>query len=251
MGTANDRPARARAVIHRRILDVAESNPEASLSAVAEAVSGASPDLVERVLDEYGDPATAESAPPEPTSEPATPAGGDESDGGKDTETTTEAMTDADHSAEASSPGANGEAPEPEPAELTPKQRRTLELIRDRPEASQADLAAELDVSRGTVSRWLNEIPGFSWPDRKTFVEERLEAKETDPDGTDPELRRRLADVEARLGGLEDERGGDRATDADELPADLARRVVHACMESDRVDEDEELAVIAALLGGD
>ncbi|MFB6233651.1 MAG: winged helix-turn-helix domain-containing protein, partial [Haloarculaceae archaeon] len=46
-----------RAVIHRRILDVAESRPDASLEAIGDEVAGATTDLVEQVLDEYGDPA--------------------------------------------------------------------------------------------------------------------------------------------------------------------------------------------------
>lgn len=45
-----------RAVIHKQILDVAESAPDASMSAIAEEVSGATTELVEKVLEEYGDP---------------------------------------------------------------------------------------------------------------------------------------------------------------------------------------------------
>ena len=47
-----------RAVVHKKILDSAEANPNGSITELAETVIGASPDLVERVLDEYGDPAT-------------------------------------------------------------------------------------------------------------------------------------------------------------------------------------------------
>lgn len=46
-----------RAVIHKRILDVARDEPDASIEQIASEVSGATPDLVDRVLDDYGDPA--------------------------------------------------------------------------------------------------------------------------------------------------------------------------------------------------
>ena len=46
-----------RAMIHKKILDVAGDNPDASLERIADEVSGASVTFVEQVLDEYGDPA--------------------------------------------------------------------------------------------------------------------------------------------------------------------------------------------------
>lgn len=46
-----------RAVIHKRILDIARDEPDASIEQIASEVSGATPDLVDRVLDDYGDPA--------------------------------------------------------------------------------------------------------------------------------------------------------------------------------------------------
>jgi hypothetical protein len=45
-------------MIHKKILDVAQSNPNASLRGIADHVDGASELFVERVLEEYGDPAT-------------------------------------------------------------------------------------------------------------------------------------------------------------------------------------------------
>lgn len=53
-----------RAVIHKQILDVAASKPDASMNAIADEVSGATTELVEKVFDEYGDP--GESADNEP-----------------------------------------------------------------------------------------------------------------------------------------------------------------------------------------
>jgi len=46
-----------RALIHRKILDIAGANPNASMEAIADEVSAASITFVERVLEEYGDPA--------------------------------------------------------------------------------------------------------------------------------------------------------------------------------------------------
>lgn len=57
-GTRSSAP---RAVIHKRILDVAEAQPDASMERIAGEVSGASVDLVEQVLEEYGDPASESS----------------------------------------------------------------------------------------------------------------------------------------------------------------------------------------------
>ena len=48
--------SRPRAVIHRRILDVAQARPDAPIETISEEVNGATFDLVERVLEEYGDP---------------------------------------------------------------------------------------------------------------------------------------------------------------------------------------------------
>lgn len=48
-----------RALIHKRILDEATERPEASMEELADEIAGASGTLVERVLEEYGDPATS------------------------------------------------------------------------------------------------------------------------------------------------------------------------------------------------
>lgn len=81
MNGSDDRPAVPRAVIHKRILDVAADRPDAPLEELAGEIPSATPELVERVLDEYGDPAddpgaltdTADSSttqePPDPTLE--------------------------------------------------------------------------------------------------------------------------------------------------------------------------------------
>ncbi|ELZ22722.1 hypothetical protein C475_16511 [Halosimplex carlsbadense 2-9-1] len=303
-----------RAVIHRRILDVAESNPEASLAAIAEEVTGASPNLVERVLDEYGDPGNE-------------PESGDQND--QDMNATDPATPETD-SANGQGGSATDEPTEtPAATDLSEKQRRTLRVLYERPGASQGDLAQQLDVTRATVSRRLNAIPGFDWSDRREFAEsvfdrpdrsaadaeteddsgpvaeERTEATDSeaadergddgiDTDGTETDAagteqsndgdadlssdgsssraeRREavdpaaldavegaLADLEARIEAVESEAAGSKAVESEAagseescgtaLPPELAHKVVHACMESDRLTEDEELDVLRAFM---
>lgn len=150
-----------RAMIHKRILESAESAPEASLESIAAEVAGASPALVERVLDEYGDP--ADSTPAEEAGPDAPTA--DSSDG-----------------------------------ELSEAQRETLEAIADRPDATQAVIAEELDVSPATVSRRLSDVPGFEWSDRAAFVATFLEA-----DGTDSSAESRSEEEQQTADGHPDE----------------------------------------------
>lgn len=45
-----------KAIVHVKILDAAKSDPEASIQGIADEVDGASLELVERVLEKYGDP---------------------------------------------------------------------------------------------------------------------------------------------------------------------------------------------------
>lgn len=57
-----------KAMIHKRILESAADNPEMPMSTIAESVSGATVDLVEKVLSEYGDPGEGQGV-----NEPAVP----------------------------------------------------------------------------------------------------------------------------------------------------------------------------------
>lgn len=254
MGQVDNRHGHVRAVIHRRILDVAESQPDASVEELADAVSGATEVLVEQVLDEYGDPGTE--------SDDATAAASDAAPNG-DTDSQTESstgdtqppadtgeefMTGSESATpEESTTKQNGETPSPT-VDLTDKQRRALRVLRENPEASQADVASELDVTRATISRWLNDIPGFEWDNRRAFLES-LGDDELELDGD--ELAERVAALEERIAdletALEDEQpSGDDLQPA--LSADLAHRVVHACIDSERISEDEELALLEAMI---
>lgn len=62
-GVTNSDSKLPRAVIHKKILDEAESSPGASVEEIATAINGASVALVERVFDEYGDPAASDELP--------------------------------------------------------------------------------------------------------------------------------------------------------------------------------------------
>jgi hypothetical protein len=172
MGEEGDDPTVPRAVIHRKILDVAESRPDASLQAIADEVSGASLDLVDRVLAEYGDPHGDGSSDLAASDADGTAPNGAEEPGSN---------PDDESSPDADSPPSSGESLPAEredatgnadatPPELTAKQRRTLRVVAENPGASQSAVAQQLDVTAATVSRRLNAIPGFDWQRRAAFA---------------------------------------------------------------------------------
>lgn len=224
----NDRGEPPRAMIHKRILDSAESDPDASMERLAAEVAGASPALVERVLDEYGDPGQSADAPED-------------------------APTMTDHAT-------TGE-------ELSAKQEAALRAIAEHPAATQAEIADQLGVSRATVNKRVNAIEGFEWTDRKAFVEEFLgepattaAESSTEPEPAAPtnqpavdggqlldadseqaveQLQERLARLEQRLGDAADL----SALEDTELRAKVARAVLAA----EDISEDEELRVLEAL----
>jgi len=355
-----------RAVIHKKILEAAGEMPDAPMTEVAGEVSGASTDLVERVLREYGDPAAVESDPEEPTASDGgsastnglspeddhTPVGSDAADigsqagattadatGGESTESVTDTSDpgtsgtetrdpETSASGESGEPGESG-AEEPEdyqsgteeseddqsgadrvsaavtaadrpdaaeesaseetgvssPDELTEKERAVLQVVAERPTATQQEVADVLDVSRATVSKRASGIEGFDWQRRAAFVERVFDCEaaltrgaggrstvdpgtlehgdaradgdrvpagtpsDTDESGdVTAEVLSRLDRIEDRLDGLEsDDQNGSSGGITDPK---LAHKVVHACMESDHVSEDEELRVVAAVLNG-
>lgn len=219
--------AAPRAMIHKRILDSARSDPEASLEDLAEDVAGASPDLVERVLEEYGDPG-------EPTN-------ADETDSG-DSMPEQADITDV--------------------AELTEKQRETIRAIADRPDATQAELAEALGVSRATVNKRLNDIDGFDWAERTSFVESVL-ATEPAAGATAPPVadaasdggQLLAADAEHAVEQLQErvarlEQQVDRSVESEATgleDTELLTKVVRAVMAAEDVTEDEEVRILEAL----
>ena len=258
-----------RAVIHKRILDVAGDNPDASLADIADEVSGANADLVDQVLSKYGDPG--------------------ETDSQDDTDMSQNGHQNVD-AEQADDPAGNADPDAAEtpatPDELTGKQLETLGLVYENTDATQGDIADRLGVTRATVSRRLGDIPGFEWSDREAFTSTLFDDTEFDtdapvgdsgagaatgapddsgdgratadgvPDGPTSESdAAAAADTEASLDGLEQRLATVEETlDADDtagespLRRELAHRVVHAAMESDRISEEEELELIAGLL---
>jgi len=261
MSKSGDSGGTPRAIVHKRILDVAASNPDATLDDIAGEISAATPDLVERVLAEYGDPADQEESDPM-TGNEQPPAERDEQSA-----TDPQPESEAESERESESEPEPASAPDPSEGELTVKQRKTARVVHEHPDASQAKIADELGVTRATVSRRLNEIPGFEWAERAAFTEALFgerpegggepETQSVPETETEREPERVTADAlsefEQRLSAVETAVADDRAAEPSDagavtLPPELAHKVVHASMESDRISEAEELQLLEALL---
>jgi DNA-binding CsgD family transcriptional regulator len=226
-----------RAVIHQKILDAFESNPGATIETIATDVSGASPSLVGRVLDEYGDPAAAD--------DEETDATAAESEVAEE-----EPATGATEEEEPDSAAAE----RPELADLTEKQREVVRTIDENPGASQRDIASLLGVSGATINVRVNSIPGFDWEGREEFVTTMLENETEEPETRSGDEARRAAlsdrvdSLERRLDRLESdaEVRSDRSSTLTD--PDLTHKVVHACMSADHITTEEELRIIDDLL---
>lgn len=319
-GTDRQVSSAPRAVIHKKILEVAAQNPTASMAEIAGDVSGASTDLVERALDEYGDPADEEAddgAETEADSDTTSTVddGPSSPSPGADTGTATDADTAADTGGVTESPtgtgqgvtdggnrnngervGADGTANASAEAtfeddetpvdldELDDTDRALLATVARNPDATQDVVADHLGVSRATVSRRVNGIEGFDWTGREAFVDSLMNGADdefdavfddgpgagddTDDSASDTvddteagvtvaqsqdeggetaealdDLTERLATVESRVEAVEDDSTGGVFDDPE-----LVHKVVGACMESDRLTEDEEVSVLAALM---
>lgn len=253
----------------KRILDAAAENPDASVRDIAAMVPTATTNLVEDVLETYGDPATEDEEYPESvangegpaTTSPGWSTGqsneslGQATDGGGSEYSTDKQTTE--QSAQESKETSDGDD-DPSPAALTAKQREVLRAIADRPAATQRELAAELGVSASTVSNHANSIEGFDWDERRSFVESLFDTDlsghtgRTDdtPAGRDvqsklEELAERFSELERQVESLEGE--GHVAFD----DPDLAHKVVHACMRAETISEEEELQILRSILGAE
>lgn len=163
---------------HKRILDAAADNPNASVEELASRIPTATAELVERVLDEHGDPAaTDESVDTADAFEDEKPSSGGTSDNNTDT-------TNDGHIAESTQTTAtepdDGDTPvEPNDTEVTAKQRAVLEYVAMDPSATQREIGDRLGVSAATVSNRVNAIDGFEWSDRNSFVERLFAERST------------------------------------------------------------------------
>lgn len=209
---------------HKKILDVASDNPEATLEAIAAEVPSASPDLVERVLDEYGDPAD-----------------------------------DDPHTGSAESGESTGDMNDfPDPADLSSKELEVLHAIDQRPEATQRELGNILGVSGTTVSNRANGIDGFKWEIRQDFVQTVLDGgsdtfygeksnvahEEGSERVTRENILDRLTAIERQVAELPDSNCVSPIFE----DATLLHKVIHACMSSDVITEEEELHILQITL---
>lgn len=209
-----------RAVVHKKILDVAESRPDASLEEIADEVSGATVSIVEQVLEEYGDPGRSDD--PEDGADSSTasdPAGDDvaadastadaELESGGESELDSSSDRNLDSEADSAIDAGTEDGSEDdtdgetiattesddtadaalelsiEPSDVTEKQLETFRAIDDSPDATQAELADRLGVSSATISQRVNAVEGFDWSERRAFVEALFD-DETEPEGAGP-----------------------------------------------------------------
>ncbi|WP_018256265.1 winged helix-turn-helix transcriptional regulator [Halomicrobium katesii] len=234
------KPSQPRALIHKKILDTAQSNPTAATAEIATAVSGASVELVEQVLQEYGDPAAEDDQPVE-------------SDDQDTVDDETPEPEDGEAEPRISAETGSGEKGEGvDLAALDEKQRETLRAIHRQPAATQAEIADTLDVSRATIPKRVNDIPGFDWPSRQAFVEALFETDaESDDDlaAFEESLTESLEELTARIETIETELQTTTPTaNAVHVEPGLLYKVVHACMDADYISRDEELQLLRRLL---
>ena len=251
MSRTGDQLPTPRAVIHKKILDVAESNPSASMEEIASEIGGASTDLVERVLKQYGDPAGEE----QDSQENEYTENQDRQDRNQhDPQNDPEGSVSTQVASEPDTPMDENGRNDVDQTELTEKQLKTLRLIEENPEASQSDIAEEFDVTRATISRWLNDIPGFGWTRRREIASEILNGsgiRET-TEQEEPEVSEEFSAVRRKLDALErriDQMETNPETDSPGIDPELAHKVVHASMSSDLITEEEELQLLRELMG--
>lgn len=269
MGTS-DRTV-PKAVRHKRILDIAADRPDATMDEIASEVPSATGDLVEHVLEEYGDP--AEEADPTSSGDdqgeisadmsseidiPGSSSEEDEAGSPVDNKSPVTEDADGEKSTETVSDDSRGEHPITDVETLTAAQRETLRAVAEHPEMTQSEIGELLDVSNATVCNRVNAIDGFDWEDREAFVtalfdETNVTSEQTintmNQNGTAEqvsknELSDRIDAVEERLDAVDDV----DASNVRIADTELAHKVMHACLDSDAISEEEELQIVDSLL---
>lgn len=210
-----------KSIRHKRILDIAGDRPDASIETLAEEIPSATPDLVENILDEYGDPAT-------------------------------ETESKSTVAASATVDSESGTTPD-----LTETQLETIHAIHKHPEETMRDLGDRLGVSGSTICDRVNSIDGFDWSNRYTFAAAVLDDERSDTNGECKTMATDNSNREVRLDELA-ERIRRTEQKVDELDVDaespvvgdpeLVRKVMHACLKSDNISEDEELTLLESFL---
>ncbi|WP_239524302.1 MarR family winged helix-turn-helix transcriptional regulator [Halogeometricum borinquense] len=239
-GVTNSGSKLPRAVIHKKILDVAESRPDATVEELSSVVNGASVTLVERVLDEYGDPASTAGVPDEAETGLST----DESEMSKPKTNGSMSKTDTHHVRKVAQ----------DPVDLTEKQREVLRAIQDSPDATQSELADRFGVTQSTINNRLNSIEGFDWKHRQAFTEVMLDDSDTsaDDDTSDSasvqNLSEQLTDLSEQVAALEQQLNEPAQEASPFSDPDLVCKIVRACLNSEAISEDEEDRIMKAVL---
>lgn len=235
----------ARALAHRKVLDIGRERPDASLEAVADELGDVSVSFVERVFEEFGDPADGDrwTEPPE---------------GATARRNAVDTPPDIGHDGEVSSDGGDRStdggddrgAGEPD---VTPEQRAALRAVYEQPTATQTEIADRVGASRAAVSKRLNDIPGFDWKSRRAFVEtlfgdgpgRPLSDRGRSEGDSESE---RLAALEGRIERLESA-VADRPASTAAGDIETVRLTIHACLDAEHISCEEELQIVRNLVG--
>lgn len=271
-----------RAVIHKRILDVARAHPNASIQKITEEVSGATFDLVERVLTEYGDPT-------DDYQEPMTDHQDDLTDRQREILLTIERNPDATQRELASrlditaptvsrhlnkidgwdwerrlefaeTVSGNGDEPpdseteqsatestgspdddSPESASAVGEESTSAAPEESAPTAPEESASAVDERSESTVG----EEPPETACAVTSPTEDQSDAVRASTDGSGVS-RSTLDGIDQRITHLEQRIGESDALIED---PELVHKIVHVCMDSERISEEEELRIIETFLG--
>lgn len=241
-------------------------------------VNGVSADLVEQVLDEYGDP--AEDEPPldqELTKDSQEPAAevrsetddvsdapeDDAADPAESDSQESQSIGEQDQPAQQNQPEDEQEESaaadeeqshiktEVDPDQLSEKQRETFQAILEDPEATQKELATRLGVSSATICTRVNKVEGFEWTHRKAFVADLFDTTPENTQMTQDQLPAdysdQLADLQHRIETIEQSLESDTPPLIDD--PELVHKILHACLESEQISDEEELRILQELLG--
>jgi len=264
------------ALLHRKVLDVAAANPNASPERIASEVGEASPSFVERVFEEYGDPAEGDrgAGPGDDSGASRRDGGSDDSgpdDSGKSSAGANEqSPTGRESGSESGTTAENHADLAFEPSELSTEQVETLRIVHEDPAATQRAVAERLDRDRSTVAKRINEIPGFEWATRRELVETLFEDGElrldsglsratetavTVTDGAGPDAKPTTSGDPGAGSGDGAKAPDDANVNANGQPRlsndpELVHKVAHACLDAEYVTTDEELRILRGLLAG-
>jgi DNA-binding CsgD family transcriptional regulator len=234
---------------HKRIIDIAAEKPNASYTEIADEIPSATADLVENVLEEYGDPADDAKDDLGKSQENPDPEGDSESHENSEPH-------------ENSKPDENSES-HPDtvvsnPTQVSKKELETLRTIHKNPELTQSEIGNILNVSNATVCYRVNRIEGFEWENRQEFTTSFFDMETKDqhvhPEIMDLNGTEKIAtidDLVDRVSHLEEQirEQNCQKMDASKLgEAELHYKIIHACIQSNIFTEEEELEIMKMIL---